>query len=687
MLGKTLKKFNAFLLAITVIILQFGIIKAFAVTYPAYAVIGNDSKGYTTASVYSKAGTTGHEVEGEKNTSEYIETLTKGTKVKLLSHALDGDNDLWYKVAYGDNYSKEGYVYELRITIIGSYTEDAEFEKWLTDQGFPETYKDSLRDLHSLYPAWVFYADHINLEWSEVAAAESETGKKLVHKSWADSWKSLEPDAYDEKTNTWYEFDSGGWVAASKMVVEYYTDPRNFLDSKSIFMFSSHSYDEKYDTKDNLMLMIKGKFLDTELPDDVGRTYADAIMNAAKTANVSPFAIASTILQEQGNDGGGGNISGDIEGYTGYYNFFNIGAYAAGSMTAVQRGLWYASGEPDSAGNITNTSYNRPWNTREKSIIGGAQWYGGSYVSSGQNTYYYMNFDVISDGGLYNHQYATNVKDSVSKATFLSGAYSEVMDSSLVFHIPVYKNMPELTRLPEETGNNDNFLFSLGVTGYKIYGFNKYITEYELIVDSAAESIEITAVANSTLATVSGTGTKALNTGNNEFEITVTASSGEARIYKLTVNRPPSGGEPPAVPDPTINGSYKIGDYITGVATGTAVGDFITKLGVSNGTAKVFDKNSAEKTSGNIATGDTVKVYNNSGAEKISHIVLIYGDTNGDGIISAIDLATVKMLILKKYELSGVYLNAANPSKTGSVNASDLAMVKMTILNKYTIQQ
>lgn len=688
MLEKTLRKLNAFILAVTVFVLQFGVIRAAAVSFPAYAVVSNSAG----APVYSQPGYidgSGHDGRLDKEKpSTRVTTLVKDTKVKALALVADGDGDMWYHINYGENYENEGYVFNTRVTLVGSYTEDVEFEAWLTTQGFPESYKPKLRDLHSLYPNWVFYADNINLEWSDVIAAESTVGKKLVHNTKPDSWKSMEQGAYNETTGEWIMFDSGGWVAASKMVVEYYTDPRNFLDSKSIFMFSNHSYDEKYDTKENLMLMISGKFLDAELPsppDNENMTYADAIINAAKASGVSPFVIASTILQEQGSQGDSANISGTVEGYEGYFNFFNIGAYKSGNLSATQRGLWYAKGE-DSG----KTTYNRPWNSREKSITGGAQWYADGYLSVGQNTYYYMNFDVIENGGLYNHQYATSIYDTLGKATFLASAYSEVMDSSLVFHIPVYKNMPDITRLPEETGNNDNFLSSLTVKDHTVFGFNKYEEDSELVVQYSVEEIEIVAVASSTLATVEGAGVKKLEVGNNEFKITVTASSGEKRVYTLTVGRlskEESNPTPPTPPEPTISDAYKTAEFLTGVAFSTTVDDFKTKLGVVNGTAGIYDKNGNAKTTGVLATGDVVRIYNNAGNETQSFTVLIVGDINSDGKTSIVDLAMVQAAILGKYDLSGIYKSAGDISKDNKISIVDLAMVQAAILKKYTIEQ
>ncbi len=688
MIGKTLKKLNAFLLCIALIAVQIGALPAAALNYPAYGVVTNENG----APIYSQPGyidSKGHDGRLDKEKpSTKLTTLSYEARVKVLATVADGDGDLWYEINYGDSYQSHGFAFVNRVTLIGSYEEDAEFEKWLTEQGFPESYKVKLRDLHSLYPNWVFYADHLNLDWDTVVAEESKIGRKTVYKDWPDSWKSLEPEAYDEKTGTWYELDSGGWVAASKMTVAYYTDPRNFLDSKNVFMFSSHTYNEQHDTKENLLLMIKGKFLDAALPsppDEEGLTYADAIMNAAKASRVSPLVIAADILQEQGSQGTGGNIAGNIEGYEGYFNFFNIGAYAANGMNAVQRGLWYAKGEPNAEGEI-KTTYGRPWDNREKAIMGGAEWYAGGYVSVGQDTYYYMNFDVIEQGGMYNHQYASNVQDSSGKAKFLASAYSEVMDGALAFHIPVYKNMPEFTRLPEETGNNNNFLSSLGVKGYNLHSFNKYKTDdYELIVENEVTEIEITASAESALATVEGIGQKKLEVGINDFVIKVTASSGEVREYKLSISREATATPPP---EPTISDSYKVeNNILSGIDFGVSVASFTDKLAVQNGTVKLFSKDGKEKQSGNIATGDIVKIYDKKGAEKLSYTALIRGDINSDSAVTIVDLAMVQAGVLGLYELKDVYIAAADINKDSGVTIVDLAMVQAAVLGIYTINQ
>src|SRR5699024_3529974 len=112
-------------------------------------------------------------------------------------------------------------------------------------------------------------------------------------------------------------------------------------------------------------------------------SYVDIIMNAGAQSGVNPYVLAAMILQEQGTAGTSPLISGTYSGYEGYYNYFNVEAYQSGSMSAIQRGLWYAS---------QSGSYGRPWNTVEKSILGGAQNYGENYVKAGQNTFYLKKF-------------------------------------------------------------------------------------------------------------------------------------------------------------------------------------------------------------------------------------------------------------------------------------------------------
>ena len=281
------------------------------------------------------------------------------------------------------------------------------------------------------------------------------------------------------------------------------------------------------------------------------KLYVDIIMDAAAQSGVSPYVLAAMILQEQGTNGGSPLISGNYSGYPGYYNFFNVEAYQSGSMSAIQTGLRYAS---------QSGSYGRPWNTVEKSIIGGAQNYGDNYVKAGQNTFYLKKFNV-QGSNLYKHQYMTNIQGAASEAERLSKAYSSVKDSALEFQIPVYNNMPETAcAAPVGDGSPNNKLSSLSAEGYSLTpSFGKDTESYNLIVNTSVSSIQVNAAAADSKASVSGAGSIPLNGSTTDIAITVTAENGSARTYTIHVVKqdggPVSSGSSGSAGSPSRPGS------------------------------------------------------------------------------------------------------------------------------------
>lgn len=281
------------------------------------------------------------------------------------------------------------------------------------------------------------------------------------------------------------------------------------------------------------------------------KLYVDIIMDAAAQSGVSPYVLAAMILQEQGTNGGSPLISGNYSGYPGYYNFFNVEAYQSGSMSAIQTGLRYAS---------QSGSYGRPWDTVEKSIIGGAQNYGDNYVKAGQNTFYLKKFNV-QGSNLYKHQYMTNIQGAASEAERLSKAYSSVKDSALEFQIPVYNNMPETACAdPVGDGSPNNKLSSLSAEGYSLTpSFGKDTESYNLIVNTSVSSIQVNAAAADSKASVSGAGSIPLNGSTTDIAITVTAENGSARTYTIHVVKqdggPVSSGSSGSAGSPSSPGS------------------------------------------------------------------------------------------------------------------------------------
>lgn len=613
---------------------------------------------------------------------KWLGALYNGDTVYIYNYDKEAE---WHKIAYksGTGYVSAKYVGNIKE--IPKYDYDADFETNLTNQKFPESYKAMLRDLHAAHPNWVFMADHLTMTFKEAVDAESKVGHSLVQNSGTkDSWKSMAKTAYEWDTGKYVSYDSGGWVTAEREVVEYYMEPRNFLNESYIFMFLDQTYNAAIQSVDGLKSILKGTFMEGEFPEDTHETYADVIMEAAQKTGVSPYVLAASIIIEQGTNGTGGSISGKISGYEGYYNFFNIRAYKSGNYDAVQYGLLYAKG----GSNGTGTSYGRPWNTRAKSILGGAEHYANGYVKRGQDTLYYKRFNVITPS-YYVNEYMTNVQGAYLETSKLKNAYKDVnTDAALVFSIPVYKNTSETnaTALPTSSGANNYYITALKVDGVAVEGFDLYKNEYEFILENKSDKVKIEATVPSG-AKVSGAGEVALAVGKNKITLTVTAASGKTANYYLDIFRQEGEAEPEPIPEPTVEGKYNMSTFVSGVAVGTDVNTFITNFNVKNGTAKVFGVNEKEKTSGVIATGDSIVVYDLEGTQKMRFSIVIYGDASGDGKISIIDLALVQKHLLEVTKLSGYFSTASDVNKDGKISILDLARVQKHLLEIEQIQQ
>jgi hypothetical protein len=199
----------------------------------------------------------------------------------------------------------------------------------------------------------------------------------------------------------------------------------------------------------------------------------------------------------------------------------------------VAKGLTYAK--------KTDDTYLLPWTSPYRSIVGGAVYIGKSYINKGQNTLYLEKFNVTPTL-TYNHQYMSNVEGASSEAQKICTAYSEMGELPLVFSIPVYLNMPEtVSAKPKKGKNPNNWLKTLSIDGYSLtptfHVSDATGTVYNLIVDSSVESIKINASCVSSLASVSGTGKKKLETGENSFAVEVTAENGDVRTYEIKVVR------------------------------------------------------------------------------------------------------------------------------------------------------
>ncbi|MCC8026502.1 MAG: SH3 domain-containing protein [Clostridium sp.] len=221
--------------------------------FDSYAYTGAATVKATSLNVRSGAGT-GFAAVGR---------LAAGAAITVVGEQTGTDGKTWYQIQYaGSNGAvNTGYVSSAYVRLPVSYTPDADFEAYLTSQGFPESYKNGLRQLHVQYPNWVFKAKNTGLDWNTVIENESLLGRNLVATGSVSSWKSVESGAYNWDNSTWTGLDGSNWVAASTDIIRYYMDPRNFLDETYVFQFLSHEYDGSTQTREGLNGLVAGTFL------------------------------------------------------------------------------------------------------------------------------------------------------------------------------------------------------------------------------------------------------------------------------------------------------------------------------------------------------------------------------------------------------------------------------------------
>lgn len=453
---------------------------------------------------------------------------------------------------------------------------DTSFEQTL--KSFPESYRPYIQALHDKHPNWTFEAFNTGLDWNVVLKNEAALSRKLVpaaghsmslgladlksNGEWAwyqtpTAWKAYDDvsGAYNYPANNWVSFDTGYWNQASTTAISYIMDPRNWLNESYIYMFEKLSYDGNHDTVELVNSTLNGTFMyNAKCPGAPNNmTYAQVIVEAAKKSKVSAIHLAVRLRQEKGtsNDELGKGVStkdgshfyqANGDGNTVYYNFFNIGAAGSGKQTVINNGGKEAKAEG--------------WTSPYLAIMGGAVKVYTGYIGIGQDTIYFEMFSVVNPKYYYWKQYAQNLTATLTEGSKIYETYKNagLLNSSFVFKIPVYKNMPSSCKKPASpsgdertTANPNTRLSGISATLIDMDGkssnanltpsFNSERTEYSLVVPYKVSQIKLSASAYAKTSSISGTGTHSLKVGNNEFNIVCKSEYGTTKTYKVSVTR------------------------------------------------------------------------------------------------------------------------------------------------------
>lgn len=548
--------------------------------------------------------------------------LEAGFKVNLIDRNAGsgyGCNNNWYKVSYNGH---EGYICSSGQVVqeVADVDMSGDFETDMLSKGFPKTYLPYLKKLHEKYPNWTFSPLKTGILFHEAVKNENIGDISVVD----DNTGSL--CALDSNGNC-IASNEAGWYIASYNTVSYYLDPRNFLSEEYIYMFENTAYNRTVQTRNAVSGVVSGSFLQTS-------EYIDLLMRAANDYNVSPVYLASRIRQEKGTNGGVGtdgapftfsvdqnclvnngytnpldwnakNSCGTDETYSGIYNFYNIGAYSS-YKSAVIRGLIWAKGGFDSS----VTTYMRPWNTKEKAILGGASYIVSKFISKGQNTLYLQRFNVGPDAvySHYTNQYMTNIRAHASEAYKVYKSYRDnnLLGVDYEFLIPVYNEMP---------GENDEILPDQP--------------------DQKPEEVPVLEIATA----VTSAGYKLNNTIISGIPLNQDINEIQARLHSIHAN---------------MN-----------------IYEFKDKYGRAS--------------KGIVGTGDTISISN--GVSNASYTAVLYGDNNGDGKITILDLLRVQKYLLGNSNLTSTEVIASDTNHDGKVDIVDLLRIQKYLLGSISIEQ
>lgn len=372
------------------------------------------------------------EASGDSSVAAMLETgqtlYIKGVEIKpdgiwyLAQYSVDGAEGTGYVESGYLAYSDEDWIaWEekyLRPYLVTPYAEEAS-----DISAFPKSYQSALSKLKNAHPDWIFVPMKTGLDF-QTAVSKEMGDRSLIQKTSGNSSSGWVGEACPSE---------GGWYYATRPAVAYHMDPRNFLTETYIFQFEQLTFNASYHTESAVQAFLNGTFMKGTLPDDSAkRTYARAFYEIGSGRKLSPIHLASRVYQEQGK-GTSGLISGTYPGYEGYYNFFNVGVNGASTAEKIVKGLTYAK--------------EKGWDTRYKSLAGGADAIGNNYILKYQDTIYLEKFNVDKNSpyGVYNHQYMQNIQAPASEASSTRKMYASAgsINSAFVFKIPVYENMPE----------------------------------------------------------------------------------------------------------------------------------------------------------------------------------------------------------------------------------------------------
>ena len=377
------------------------------------------------------------------------------------------------------------------LFVLGIAERPSSFQERLVEKGFPADYAAGLDALHARHPAWEFEPQFVSdMTWDAVIDKEMYPARNLVaYSSWAaGSWISLGTANYTPYyAENAQAYDSGSFYQASRAAVEYFMDPRNFMNDTEIFMFETLGFNAELHTQAAIERALAGSFMANANYDGGSHRFSELLLEIGTEIGLSPVFLAGRVKDEQGagtvqakgmigdslrelyEDADGRVGSSVIWGtnykkdsastatvrdrgwstYNGYYNFFNIGASGSG-LFEIRYNAWKEAYEAPAA-------YDGPWTSQAKAVRGGSLKVKEKYIGTHRHTSYLQKFSVLAEAGSYRwSQYMQDISAPIKEARSAREAHVTVgaLEARHVFLVPVYIGMPAAPCPDPANGNS-----------------------------------------------------------------------------------------------------------------------------------------------------------------------------------------------------------------------------------------
>ena len=365
----------------------------------------------------------------------------------------------------------------------------------LRKKGFPESYISSLNKLKQAHPNWEFEVLKVGENFADSVAKERPShSQQLIQNYSGNNGKGYYCTCSKCANNgTPKVMEAPNWVSASQKAVEYYLDPRNFLDEQHVFQFEQ-IFGNSGNTQEGVESILKGTWMynaNIVYKDTKGNTitykqnnqtvkYSKAIMDAAKYSGLSAYYLAAKIVQEVGGaKATAAGASGTYKGYEGIFNYYNIAAY-----TGAADGLKWASYSP--SGSYVHTSSGTTVNLRSQPSTSSSL---VASIPSGTTITNYEYTDKQADGYKWVHIKSVTVGGKTHSGYVRSDLFVEKAEND-TYYRPWTNPYRSIYNGAKWIANNFGSQYNGYLQKFNVNPASKYMHSHEYMANIQAASTE-----------------------------------------------------------------------------------------------------------------------------------------------------------------------------------------------------